>query len=83
VLSRWKLAPVYCQAVLCHHRRVGLDGAPAEMVEAKAKDLAAKRHSAEGATRYPQDEKAPLDRGQDVLLFLEIANATACRPLRP
>ena len=42
VLSRWKLAPVYCQAVLCHHRRVDLDGSPAEMVEAKAKDLAAK-----------------------------------------
>ena len=42
VLSRWKLARVYCQAVLCHHRRVDLDGSPAEMVEAKAKDLAAK-----------------------------------------
>jgi hypothetical protein len=28
--------------VLCNHRRVGLDGAPAEMVEAKAKDLATK-----------------------------------------
>jgi hypothetical protein len=26
VLSRWKMAPVYCQAVLCHHRRIGLDG---------------------------------------------------------
>ena len=43
VLSRWKLAPVYCQAVLCHHRRVDLDGSPAEMVDAKAKDLAAKQ----------------------------------------
>jgi sRNA-binding protein len=42
VLSRWKMAQVYCQAVLCHHRRIGLDGAPAEMVEAKAKDLATK-----------------------------------------
>ena len=42
VLSRWKMAPVYCQAVLCHDRRIGLDGSPAEMVEAKAKDLATK-----------------------------------------
>jgi sRNA-binding protein len=42
VLSRWKLAPLYCQAVLKHPQRVGLDGSPAEMVEAKAKDLAAK-----------------------------------------
>jgi sRNA-binding protein len=42
VLSRWKMAPVYCQAVLCHHQRIALDGSPAEMVEAKAKDLATK-----------------------------------------
>jgi sRNA-binding protein len=42
VLGRWKMARVYCQAVLCHHRRIGLDGSPAEMVESKAKDLATK-----------------------------------------
>jgi sRNA-binding protein len=42
VLSRWKMAAVYCQAVLCHHQRIALDGSPAEMVEAKAKDLATK-----------------------------------------
>jgi hypothetical protein len=42
VLSRWKMAPVYCQAVLGHHQRIALDGSPAEMVEAKAKDLATK-----------------------------------------
>jgi sRNA-binding protein len=42
VLSRWKMAPVYCQAVLRHHQRIALDGSPAEMVEAKAKDLATK-----------------------------------------
>jgi sRNA-binding protein len=42
VLSRWKMAPVYCQAVLCHDQRIGLDGSPAEMVGAKAKDLATK-----------------------------------------
>ena len=42
VLSRWKLAPLYCQAVLNHPQRVALDGSPAEMVEDKAKDLATK-----------------------------------------
>jgi hypothetical protein len=30
VLGRWKLAPVYREAVLCHGQRIGLDGAPAE-----------------------------------------------------
>jgi sRNA-binding protein len=49
VLSRWKMAPVYCQAVLCHDRRIALDGSPAEMVEARAKDLATK-HLARRAT---------------------------------
>src|SRR5262249_40050722 len=42
VLSRWKLAPVYCQAVLCHHQRIALDGSPAEVVGAKARGLATK-----------------------------------------
>ena len=28
VLGRWKMAPVYCQAVLCHDQRIALDGAP-------------------------------------------------------
>jgi sRNA-binding protein len=42
VLSRWKMAPLYCQAVLCHQQRIALDGSPAEMVDAKAKDLATK-----------------------------------------
>ena len=42
VLSRWKMAPMYCRAVLCHHQRTALDGSPAEMVEAKARGLAAK-----------------------------------------
>jgi sRNA-binding protein len=42
VLSRWKMAPLYCQAVLCHDQRIALDGSPAEMVEPKAKDLATK-----------------------------------------
>jgi sRNA-binding protein len=43
VLGSWKMGPVYCQAVLCHDQRVALDGAPAETVDAKAKDLASKR----------------------------------------
>src|SRR5260370_39407683 len=43
LLGSWKMAPVYCQAVLCYGQRIALDGAPAEAVDAKAKDLAAKR----------------------------------------
>jgi sRNA-binding protein len=42
VLSRWKMAPLYCQAVLSNDQRIALDGSPAEMVEPKAKDLATK-----------------------------------------
>jgi sRNA-binding protein len=43
VLKTWKMAPVYCQAVLCYEQRIALDGAPAEAVDTKAKELAAKR----------------------------------------
>jgi sRNA-binding protein len=43
VLTRWKMAADYCQAVLSHDRRIGLDGSPAEMVNAEAKELAAKQ----------------------------------------
>jgi sRNA-binding protein len=43
VLGRWKMAAVYCQAVLCHGQRIALDGAPAETVDAEAKDLATKQ----------------------------------------
>jgi sRNA-binding protein len=43
VLGRWKMAAVYCQAVLCHDQRIALDGAPAETVDADAKDLATKQ----------------------------------------
>jgi sRNA-binding protein len=43
VLKSWKMAPAYCQAILGYDQRVGLDGAPAETVDTKAKDLAAKR----------------------------------------
>jgi sRNA-binding protein len=43
LLCKWKMAPVYCQAVLRYDQRIALDGAPAEAVDTKAKDLAAKR----------------------------------------
>jgi sRNA-binding protein len=43
VLGSWKMAPAYCQAVLGYDQRIGLDGAPAEAVDAKAKNLAARR----------------------------------------
>jgi sRNA-binding protein len=43
VLRHWKMAAVYCRAVLSHDQRIALDGTPAEMVDAGAKDLAAKQ----------------------------------------
>jgi sRNA-binding protein len=43
VLTRWKMAAVYCQAVLSRDQRIGLDGSPAEMVDAEARELAAKQ----------------------------------------
>jgi sRNA-binding protein len=43
VLAGWKLAVAYCHAVLRYDQRITLDGAPAEPVDAKAKDLATKR----------------------------------------
>jgi sRNA-binding protein len=43
VLGRWKMAPVYCRAVLCHDQRIALDGAPAETVDAEAKELATRQ----------------------------------------
>jgi sRNA-binding protein len=43
VLTYWKMASVYCQSVLAHDQRITLDGAPAETVDAEAKDLAAKQ----------------------------------------
>jgi len=43
VLAPWKMAPVYCRAVLAHDHRIALDGTPAEPVDAKAKDSATKR----------------------------------------
>jgi sRNA-binding protein len=43
VLRRWKMAPVYCRAVLAFDQRITLDGTPAEPVDAAAKELATKQ----------------------------------------
>jgi hypothetical protein len=43
VLARWKMAPAYCRAVLAQEYRIALDGSSAVAIDAKAKDLAAKR----------------------------------------
>ena len=43
VLTYWKMAPFYCQAVLSHDQRITLDGAPAEPVDAEAKKLATRQ----------------------------------------
>jgi sRNA-binding protein len=62
VLVGWKMAPVYCQAVLCHDQRIALDGAAAETVEAEAKDLAAKQlaqHEARKAAKKAAKAAAP------------------------
>jgi sRNA-binding protein len=62
VLGRWKMAEVYCEAVLSHDQRIALDGAPAEAVDAEAKDLAAKRLAqlaARKAARKAADGAAP------------------------
>jgi sRNA-binding protein len=66
VLGRWKMARVYCQAVLCYDQRIALDGAPAEAVDAEAKDLAAKqlerlaaRKAARPAMVKPKPASAP------------------------
>jgi sRNA-binding protein len=58
VLVGWKMAPAYCQAVLCYDKRVSLDGSPAETIDAEAKELAteqlarlAARETAKKATK--------------------------------
>jgi sRNA-binding protein len=43
VLVGWKMAPPYCEAVLCYDQRVALDGSPAETIDAEAKELATKQ----------------------------------------
>jgi sRNA-binding protein len=39
--GKWRR--VYCYAVLSYDQRIGLDGSPAEMVDAEAKELATKQ----------------------------------------
>jgi sRNA-binding protein len=43
VLVGWKMALVYCQAILRYDQRVALDGSPAEAIDAEAKELATKQ----------------------------------------
>jgi sRNA-binding protein len=43
VLGHWKMAPAYCEAILSHDQRMTLEGAPAEAVDAEAKELAARQ----------------------------------------
>jgi hypothetical protein len=43
VLAPWKMAAAYCRAVLAYDHRITLDGAPAEPVDARAKDSATLR----------------------------------------
>ena len=62
VLTYWKMAPVYCQAVLLHDQRITLDGAPAETVDAEAKELAARqlaRLAARKAAKKAAKPKSP------------------------
>jgi len=57
VLASWKMAPPYCDAVLCHDHRVALDGSAAETIDAEAKDLAT-RQLARLAARKTAKKKA-------------------------
>jgi sRNA-binding protein len=66
VLGRWKMAPAYCRAVLSYDQRIALDGAPAEPVDAEAKELAAKqlakfdaRHAAKKAATAAKAKPEP------------------------
>jgi sRNA-binding protein len=66
VLNRWKMAPGYCRAVLTHDQRITLDGTPAEVVDAEAKELAKKqlarleaRKAAKAAKPKPMAPPAP------------------------
>ena len=63
VLNYWKMGPMYCQAVLAHDQRITLDGAPAEPVDAEAKELATKqlaRLAARKAAKQTATAKAKL-----------------------
>jgi sRNA-binding protein len=78
VLGPWKMTRAYCQAVLSHDQRVGLDGAPAELIDAQAKDLATKqlarlaasktaKKDAKAAAAAVKPEPVPAPPGSDTL----------------
>ena len=58
VLSPWKMAPAYCEAVLRHDRRIALDGSPAEEVGPKARELAATQLARVAARKAAKNEAA-------------------------
>jgi sRNA-binding protein len=58
VLAPWKMAAVYCRAVLAHDQRIALDGTPVEPVDARAKDSATQR-LAQFAARSGVKQPAP------------------------
>ena len=62
VLTYWKMAPVYCQAVLSHDQRITLGGSPAEAVDAEARELA-KKQLARLEARKAAKAKAPKPAG--------------------
>jgi sRNA-binding protein len=64
VLGRWKMAAVYCQAVLSHDQRIALNGARVETVDAGAKDLAAKRLARLAAAREESCGGRGIRRGE-------------------
>jgi sRNA-binding protein len=84
VLSRWKMAPVYCQAVLSYDQRVALDGSPAGMVEAKARDLATKHLARRAANKAlptavkskPASAPAPASRPETAKPLRDLVRAS-------
>jgi sRNA-binding protein len=60
VLGSWKMAAVYCRAVLCYDQRIALDGAPDEVVDAQAKDLAAKQLAKLAARKTAKNVAKPV-----------------------
>jgi len=64
VLTYWKMAPVYCQAVLAHDQRITLDGAPAETVDAEAKDLTAKQLAKLAARNAAKETAAAMAKAK-------------------
>jgi sRNA-binding protein len=86
VLAPWKMTPVYCRAVLAHDQRVTLDGAPAEPVDAKAKDLATKRlahlaarHAAKQASASAKAKPKPAAPAEAPTLRDQVRAGLLCR----